>query len=394
MSSLFLFSIYTGARGVTCSALRLMDIQSLTVQNENYLLRLNLREFKGSSYQDHPETFESQAKSDKSIDFINWLHSHLLKQFKLDLSQFQNWKLSNEEKNLFIWPQISTHHKSVFLNKRCTTHELTYYLQKCAFLAGFPLKLFSFHSLRCGFISSAVIASMMRNQVDSVYLNTSLIAKWVHKENSQLGYIKNTLHKIILCNNVVMAEDNVLNTGSIDSKAFHSLEIIQNRWPIDTNYKSMQFHVNSHTFFDLLNDKESNSKYMHNFWRKTKQQQMNFWKQWHNFLQENGKNLTSADEIIFLYDCLNDYTNPNYEIEYNKLENLFIAFAKSFIKIYCFEEKLLKSEKIVNAEIKSGFLLDNNALESEIDETDYNIHSDNEDEELSQALSCHHLLLH
>jgi hypothetical protein len=88
--------------GITCSSLCLKDIQKFSIEDNRYLLRLNLREFKGTLHQDHPENFESSFSSDKNIDFIHWFSLHLLKKFNLVQVSFHNWKLTDEEKNLFI----------------------------------------------------------------------------------------------------------------------------------------------------------------------------------------------------------------------------------------------------------------------------------------------------
>jgi len=128
VSSLFLFSIYTGSRGIACSSLCSNDIQNFSIEDNRYLLRLNLSELKGTSHQDHPVNFESSFSSNKNIDFIHWFSLLLMKNFNLDLVNFHNRKHTDEDKNLFIWPQISTHKTDKFLNKKCTAHEFTYYL--------------------------------------------------------------------------------------------------------------------------------------------------------------------------------------------------------------------------------------------------------------------------
>ena len=171
MCSLFLFSMYTGARACTCTSFQLQDIESFNkFDDKTSVLKVNLKNFKGSKNNTHPCTFESKNESNKSIDFIYWLRLHLVKKFNIDLLNFEKIKLNDKEKDYFIWTPISMN-SDEFDNNPCCTDQLTYYLQKCAEFAGFPKKFFSFHSLRSGFISSALIASSYKHQAESAIFN-------------------------------------------------------------------------------------------------------------------------------------------------------------------------------------------------------------------------------
>ena len=122
--------------------------------------------------------------------------------------------------------------------------------------------LFSPHSFRVGFITSATFKSI-NIQVESVNQVTSRIANWTPNSKVQMGYIKKALHRFLFCNNVVMGKEYFVDTFDISSVIFHELaDTLQIRWSNETNFKSLQSFVNKATFYK----KKKNS-----FWNKERQ---------------------------------------------------------------------------------------------------------------------------
>lgn len=61
------------------------------------------------------------------------------------------------------------------------------------FRAGFEKNFFSFHSLRSGFLCSAILKAGSRSEVEAVLEHTALVAGWKVGGSAQLVYIKEAL---------------------------------------------------------------------------------------------------------------------------------------------------------------------------------------------------------
>ena len=66
----------------------------------------------------------------------------------------------------------------------------------------------------------------------------------MHRGSSQLGYIKNTMQKIFLCNNVALGRDDIINEKLFKPEVFHSLETLEVMLPEDTYFIGFQNKVN------------------------------------------------------------------------------------------------------------------------------------------------------
>jgi hypothetical protein len=71
-------------------------------------------------------------------------------------------------------------------------------IQDRATLCGYPKNLFSFHSLRAGFLCLALIkAGTNKQTVQAVLENTAFIAGWVPNQSAQLSYVKECAKKLL-----------------------------------------------------------------------------------------------------------------------------------------------------------------------------------------------------
>ncbi|KAK2940197.1 hypothetical protein BLNAU_24891 [Blattamonas nauphoetae] len=143
-ASLFLFSLSTGARASTCAARELRDIERIICFKDTsvLLVTLRLRKMKGHYAQDSVATLEGDLFAYSNLNVLFWLQKHLAHRLGLSLTSREEWEKhgSLEER---IWP--------------IGPDAMTIRLQNRPFQAGYPLQYFGFHSLRSGFISSALI---------------------------------------------------------------------------------------------------------------------------------------------------------------------------------------------------------------------------------------------
>jgi hypothetical protein len=128
----------------------------------------------------HPVALEGQTEVRDDDDAVYWLERHLKDNFGLSLHNRATWVLSAEQesKPLFLW--LSTDAMAEAFATACEK-------------AGFPSRYFTFHSLRAGFICSALTDALKCNNMkdrQAIIERTALIAGWKPSGPSQMLYIK------------------------------------------------------------------------------------------------------------------------------------------------------------------------------------------------------------
>ena len=71
---------------------------------------------------------------------------------------------------------------------------------KRASQAGFPDRMFSYHSLRAGFLCSALLKASSAEEVEGVLERTALVAGWRPRGASQLLYVKEAFKAQLFAN--------------------------------------------------------------------------------------------------------------------------------------------------------------------------------------------------
>jgi hypothetical protein len=104
-------------------------------------------------------------------------------------------------------------------------------LQTRAEAAGYPGTLFSFHSLRGGFMSASLVkAEVDADSIDTTLRDTALIAGWTIAGKSQLCYVKEHLRSSLVATRMVVptAEgetDSRIDPNLMTPERFHKLEL-------------------------------------------------------------------------------------------------------------------------------------------------------------------------
>jgi hypothetical protein len=89
--------------------------------------------------------------------------------------------------------------------------------------------LFSFHSLRSGYLCSAIIkAGTSEDAIATVLHLTGYVAGWVPCGKCQMGYVKEVLKKIMVATRLVLysegeGDDSVIDAKMIEPEKFHSI---------------------------------------------------------------------------------------------------------------------------------------------------------------------------
>ena len=270
-SSAFLLSLYTGARAVTVVNIKIKDIINVFHQNKlctfctsnylnyclhNVIVQIKFTRTKGlinwnhvvsldgggseeeESKEENEEKKENENKNKNeeqrkylqtgrcaiaknksknknkniNMNFVFHLARHLKLVFDIDLLSFDRFKISSEILDLKIWNYTEDSLRERFKSR--------------AVCAGYPRSLFSYHSLRSGFICSAIInAGTNPSNIEAVLENTAYVADWIPRSACQMRYVKDTVKRLIISNRLVLPTKNkskLRNSISTSDSNFNS----------------------------------------------------------------------------------------------------------------------------------------------------------------------------
>jgi len=200
-ASLYLFAVQTGARSITCSKVRLKDLNELLYdKNENtYYIKINLDRTKGvEKGWGHIVTLKGDLESKNEDNFIRWLNMHLEYTFGLDIRKRKEWR--NEEDGLerYVWN----------MNPKTMEHLLLRRIK----VIGYDEKEFGFHSFRSGFLCSAIIkAGSDMDKRRGALEETAIIAGWKLNGKTQHRYMKKALSTSICCTNLTRPREKIID---------------------------------------------------------------------------------------------------------------------------------------------------------------------------------------
>ncbi|KAK2946789.1 hypothetical protein BLNAU_18247 [Blattamonas nauphoetae] len=235
-ASLFLFGLCTGARASSCAGIQLADIERIICLSESsvLLVTIRLRKMKGHHGEDQIVTLEGDVCAKATLNVVFWLEAHLQQEFGISLINRDRW----EE----------------LVDTRCRLWDtgvdnMTIRLQNRAFQAGYPLKYFGFHSLRSGFISSALLKAGDNDaRRTRVMEQTAIVARWVPFSKVQMAYIKSAAIGMHVANRLPLPDDclhstNVLESVLSNSEIFHNQELFAIPWSGGETLECFQKHV-------------------------------------------------------------------------------------------------------------------------------------------------------
>lgn len=105
---------------------------------------------------------------------------------------------------------------------------------------GFPAGLFSYHSLRSGFLCSALLKAGSQKEREAVLEHTALVAGWKVGSSSQLVYIKEAFLRQISCCSLVAGEEKLFLQNADSTTTFHHIAEPVSVWGRITSWDYFQ----------------------------------------------------------------------------------------------------------------------------------------------------------
>ena len=229
--SLFLFGHHTGSRAITCAGIRVGDLRQLEKTDTGLTcIEVRQRVTKGNPNWNHLVTIEGYLDTYHPLDAVYWLNLYVQKRFAMDLISLID-KVSEDP----IDPLSET---SLWgLSKDAMRERLKKRLSQ----AGFPDHRWAFHSLRSGFICSALFtAGADESRRAAVLETTAIVAGWQVHGKAQRRYIKSSAERMIVASRLLglgigshLAADDqgptkVASSGFVklpnDSQSFHNFK--------------------------------------------------------------------------------------------------------------------------------------------------------------------------
>lgn len=218
-------------------ALQLGDIISVVASETGgsrgfLLVTVKQRVTKGSRSSQHQVTYEGHPTEVHGIsaDPVYWLNKHLKKSFELDLRDFSHWNLSVEVKRQSLFSGWKKASMSAAFRERSVQ-------------AGYKDSPFSFHSLRSGFICSALVkAGSDVERIRGVLEMTGFAGEWAPGSRAQLGYVKLNAKRTIVASRLIAPQGNTelppnpVAHEMTDTEAFHGIKRRQPSFPKESNF--------------------------------------------------------------------------------------------------------------------------------------------------------------
>ena len=191
--SLFLFALHTGARAMTCEAVRWADIVRVDGTDPAGVWRVIviLRVTKGNPHWDHPVCIEGYPETRHPLDVVYWLNQYAKKLWNQGLFEITKRETGqNGFDETSVWG----------LSREAMRARVERRLEQC----GFPKGKWSFHSFRSGHICSALLAAGADTGKRACVLEvTAVVAGWHPKGRAQKGYLKKVAEKQIVCSRLL-----------------------------------------------------------------------------------------------------------------------------------------------------------------------------------------------
>ncbi|KAK2964600.1 hypothetical protein BLNAU_517 [Blattamonas nauphoetae] len=159
--------------------------------------------------------------ANSELNVVYWMERHLLQDFGVSLLCMENWK-DITSLQIKLW----------YLGTDATTIRL----RNRAYEAGYPLKYFGFHSLRSGFISSALLkAGNDQAKRAAVLEQSTIVARWIPYSRVQMGYVKKSTIGMHVANRLVLPDSELSSTAVVESaltqpELFHNRELTAIPW--------------------------------------------------------------------------------------------------------------------------------------------------------------------
>jgi integrase len=181
-ASLFSFAAQTGARAVSCAFVHLEDIIRAQVHEDGQVqIQVLLMRTKGVKQGlKHPINLRGSVSANDAVTSVNclyWLEQHLQQKWGLSLLSWNYDQVIGQfgVQQQRLWPY--------------TEDDLSSKFRKAAKYAGYPAGLLSFHSLRSGFLCTALLTAGSRQSMEKAMEYAAFVAMWKPYGRAQNLYV-------------------------------------------------------------------------------------------------------------------------------------------------------------------------------------------------------------
>ena len=201
-ASLFLLALATGARGSTCSSIRVLDIISERTGVDGIsLVGINLVRLKSRPGEVFEVTLAGYPEVYNPMDVLYWINRYLNQSFGISLHAVTSARDSIKEVILQrkLWP-LSTDSMREGLKRKMEN-------------AGLNPKGYGFHSFRSGFLAACLSVGAARGlSLHDRLIRSALLAGWKAGSTVQLNYIKKDTRANIVATNEIGITDTPTRT--------------------------------------------------------------------------------------------------------------------------------------------------------------------------------------
>lgn len=236
-SSIYLFSLYTGARADTLDNMKVNDIVSLKI--DNYILYLCLRVTKAKGkrnfHRNYTFTYDiKEAEDTAEMEFVKWFQKYMLETFLFNI--FNNTDLSGLK--MYKHQQLWNYKSDDNLRLICfTKKQMQTTFRNLVSLAGFKHNFFTLHSLRSGFLCTAL--NNWKDSKEFIRLMCCLITGWSYKSRMFQTYLKAEYRQQMNMNIGPNPDAKApLEEKEFSIERFHHLDYsLNNNWSTEKLYK-------------------------------------------------------------------------------------------------------------------------------------------------------------
>ena len=192
LAALFTFALSTGARGNSCSNVRLCDLGPLYEKDDSScLLVVTIVKLKGRPTEKLQLTLAGSLTVRSPVDVVYWLNQHLVHTFHVSLPKLlETPESSGVNYQSLLWPY--------------STDAMTQYVKSRLEAGGMSSEQFGFHSFRSGFLASSLIQGEKRGEpISDVLVRCALVTGWKALGSVEFSYIREAARRRILPTNMI-----------------------------------------------------------------------------------------------------------------------------------------------------------------------------------------------
>ncbi len=222
--SLFLLAHYTAQRACSCTSITFKDIHFVTNELGRRSVNVTFNKTKGKKKDANIRKIIQEKQDDKTMCFIQAFQDYLLTEFKVDLTNPNEFKKLKEGDK--VW--------------NISAPTFTKIIYEISFKTGYPRHHFSSHSFRSG-----AVCQMLRNcligdnhRFTTIFNEARTLGEWVENSQAFKRYIKKSMLGSLICTRFVNPVKQLLSDEKLTETChFHSIPAVISKWKPNYAYQ-------------------------------------------------------------------------------------------------------------------------------------------------------------